>query len=73
MKFNLGSAIHFLGKMSSEAAKELAKAQNDRDWHRKHLQTALREAARGHSRDTIIRDHMRAIEKLDALIKKLSK
>lgn len=71
MKFNLGSAIHFLGKISSDTAKELAKAQSDREWHRKHLETALREAARGHNRDTIIRDHTQAIKRLDALIKKL--
>lgn len=57
MLFHPGQLISFLGKAAKDNAKELAKAQRDLAWHTRALDVALREAARGHARDTIIRNH----------------
>lgn len=69
MMFHFHSVINFLGKNASE----IAKAERDLQWHKKLLDTALKEAARGHKRDTLIRDHTHAIKALEELIQKLSK
>lgn len=61
MLFHPGQLIRFLGNAAKDntrdLAKELTKAQRDLAWHTRALDVALREAARGHARDTIIRNH----------------
>ena len=72
MMLNLSQMVSFLGRAAAEHSKEIEKLLRDRHWHQKLLDTALREAARGHKRDTIIRNHQWAIKAIDAALKKLS-
>ena len=71
MLANLGQIVSFLGRATAEHAKDLEKLLRDKAWHQKLLDTALREAARGHSRETIIQNHRWAIKNIDEAIKKL--
>lgn len=68
----LNSIVSFLGKEVSTHAKEMAQASRDLGRHKQALEIALKEAARGHNRDTIIRNHAYAIKQLEELIKKKS-
>lgn len=72
MMFNPGQIISFLGRAVADHSKEIEKLLRDKAWHQKRLEAALREAARGHSRNTIIRDHEWAIKAIDAAIKRLT-
>ena len=64
--------ISFLGKAAKDNAKEHAKAERDLAWHNKNLAIALREAARGHARKTIIDNHKYGAKAAAELIKKLN-
>lgn len=73
MIINLNSIVSFLGREVSEHSGELAQAIRDLGRHKRALKIALEEAARGHNRDTIIRNHTYAIRQLEELIKKWSR
>lgn len=72
MMLNLGHMISFLGKATKDHSKEIAKLLQDKAWHQKCLDTALREAMRGHSRNAIIQNHQWAIKAIDAALKRLA-
>lgn len=73
MVFQPGPLISFLGKAAKDTAKELAKAQRDLAWHDKLREAAEREAARGHARETIIRNHEYGAKVAAETIKKLTR